>query len=158
MGGLDIKDCLIAWGEWSHDLGHGTCASPSQILINLAPIADADEGGLRVMKCSYSAQITDCEALMIDKAVAELKSRSERLNAILGYAVDNDETRIIYQSMLYQVIKLRFYNDLKSQDIANVLNRYFEKRIFNRINVEKLIERGMGFIEGQLMLDNAAMA
>lgn len=156
MGDLDIKDYLIAWGEWSHDFGHGACASPSQILINLAPIAD--EGDLKVAKYSYSAHITDCEALMIDKAVSELKSRSERLNALLGYAVDNDDNKTIYQSMLYQVIKLRFYDDLKSQDIANTLNRYFEKRIFNRINVEKLIERGMGFIEGQLMLDNAAMA
>lgn len=153
---LDIKDYLIAWGEWSHDFGHGACASPSQILINLAPIAD--EGDLKVAKYSYSAHITDCEALMIDRAVSELKSRSERLNAILGYAVDNDDNKTIYQSMLYQVIKLRFYDDLKSQDIANTLNRYFEKRIFNRINVEKLIERGMGFIEGQLMLDNAATA
>lgn len=153
---LDIKDYLIAWGEWSHDFGHGACASPSQILINLAPIAD--EGDLKVAKYSYSAHITDCEALMIDRAVSELKSRSERLNAILGYAVDNDDNKTIYQSVLYQVIKLRFYDDLKSQDIANTLNRYFEKRIFNRINVEKLIERGMGFIEGQLMLDNAAMA
>ena len=156
MSDLDIKDYLIAWGEWSHDFGHGACASPSQILINLAPIAD--EGDLKVAKYSYSAHITDCEALMIDRAVGELKSRSERLNAILGYAVDNDDNKTIYQSMLYQVIKLRFYDDLKSQDIANTLNRYFEKRIFNRINVEKLIERGMGFIEGQLMLDNAAMA
>lgn len=156
MSKLDIKDYLIAWGEWSHDFGHGACASPSQILINLAPIAE--EGDIRVAKYSYSAHITDCEALMIDRAVGELKSRSERLNAILGYAVDNDDTKIIYQSVLYQIIKLRFYNDLKSQSIADVLNKYFEKQMFNRINVEKLIERGMGFIEGQLMLANAAMA
>lgn len=155
MSDLDIKDYLIAWGEWSHDFGHGTCASPSQILINLAPVAEA--GDLRVARYSYASHITDCEALMIDRAVGELKSRSERLNAILGYAVDNDDTKTIYQSMLYQVIKLRFYDDLKPQSIADTLNRYFEKQMFNRINVEKLIERGMGFIEGQLTLDNAAM-
>lgn len=146
----NIKTMLAAWGAWADDLGNGGgCSSPSQALINCAPFADAEQK--RVARYDNAPHISDEDALMVDAAIGNLKRHSERLNAILGYACDNDDMSVISNAMLFQVIWLRYREDVKSRGIAQTLNLYFEKRLFNQVSVDKMLERAHGFIERDLI-------
>jgi len=146
---MDIKELLEAYGAWCRaDSNNLDCKSPSEMIMRSAPHADASETS-PVTRCQAD-YISDDMALKIDRIVGDLESHNELPSVVLDYAIETDNTKLIHQSVLCEVIKLRFHGNLKPQDIADKLNRDFKKRIFNRINVEKLIERGMGFIEGQL--------
>lgn len=149
----DTKELLIAWGAWAHNFEGGSCASPAQALINIAPHQDAQDIKRKRIEHAY---ISDEDALMVDAAVMKLKRHSKRLSALLTYYVDNEDTDMISMAMIYHVTMLRFYDGIKSRGIAERLNKYFEKRLFNQVNVEKMIERGIGIVEGA-MIDSQVM-
>ena len=145
----DTKELLIAYGFWARNNNESLgCKSPSLTLMSQAPHQCEQNIKRRRTDIPY---ISDETALMVDAAVMKLKCHSERLSALLTYYVDNDDSDMISIAMIYQVTMLRFYHNIKSQGIADKLNEYFDKPIFNRISVEKMIERGIGIVEGAMI-------
>ena len=136
MSEIDIKEMLLAWGDWANDhvdsLG---CKSPSQMLMISAPFADASEKPVRRSQVVY---ISDEHALMVDKAVGKLARHSVLLWAVL---------RLHYQ--FNWSIRRIAKEHLSPLEYPNDEN----KKVHHTV-AERLIERAVGFIEGA-MLNNS---
>lgn len=142
---MDIKSQLEAWGAWTRDNDTLGCKSPSLTLMSQAPHRDTS---IIASKRSNIAHISDDDALVIDRAVLVLKQRSKHLRALLDYYVENGDIDMITIFVMYHVIIMRFCYGHRAGRIAEELNESLSKKLFNRISVDKIIERGMGIIDG----------
>jgi len=147
----DVKVKLAAWGAWTRDNGSGQgCSSPSQALINCAPVCDSDYK--RYARYSEFEHISDDEALEVERAMATLKSYSARLDVAMGVMLELElaDDNLLICNLMYPVLKRHFRYDESFSRIARELTKALDKNITD-VKVKVIMERGAGFIEALLM-------
>ena len=146
----DIKITLAAWGAWTRDIGSGgSCSSPAQALINIAPFGEVAKRRARYDSVVY---ISDEDAIQIDRAMATLKRYSARLDVALGHMLDAEleDDNLMVCVLMYPVLEMHYRYDDSYRSIANELTRDLNKKITD-VKVKAIVERGTGFIEGILI-------
>lgn len=142
----DIKVKLAAWGAWTRDIGaSGSCSSPAQALINMAPFGEDAKRRARYDNITY---ISDEDALAVDRAMLALRRYSARLDVALGHMLDNEleDDNLMVCVLMYDVL-LRYYrHDESLRDIATNLTMTFGKP-FTHTKVKSILERGIGWID-----------
>lgn len=142
----DIKVKLAAWGAWTRDIGTGgSCSSPAQALINIAPFGDTDKRRARYDNIAY---ISDEDALQVDRAMLELRRYSARLDVALGHMLDNEleDDNLMVCVLMYDVLMHYYREDESLRDIATNLTMTFGKP-FTHTKVKTILERGTGWID-----------
>lgn len=149
----DVKVKLAAWGAWTRDIGAGGgCSSPSQALINCAPVCDSDYK--RYARYQQVEHISDDEALEVERAMATLKSYSARLDVAMGVMLELElaDDNLLMCNLMYPVLEMHFRYDESFRCIAGELSKDLGKKITD-VKVKAIMERGAGFIEGVLIVD-----
>lgn len=144
----DTVELLKAWGQWSRDNHNLGCKSPSLMLMRSAPHKDKLDAPTRVAQLAY---ISDDDALRVDDAVADLKSNSERLDALVGYYCDNKDMSFLSKAMRHRVIKNTYIGNMSLDDVARDINYFLGKPLFSPVRVTRVLESAIGFIDGRLV-------
>ena len=146
----DVKVLLAAWGQWTRDnQDSGNCKSPSQMLINSAPVNDSDvKRYARYADCEH---IDDDTALQVERAVTALKKYSERLYVALEHMLENktQDDNLFVSAMMYTVITHHYRYGESFKQLAKDSTARFGIKITD-VKIKSILERGCGFIEGQL--------
>ncbi|WP_413520609.1 antiterminator Q family protein [Psychrobacter glacincola] len=144
----DTVELLKAWGQWSRDNHNLGCKSPSLMLMRSAPHKDKSDAPTKVAQLTY---ISDDDALRVDDAVADLKSNSERLDALVGYYCDNKDMSFLSKAMRHRVIKNTYIGNMSLDDVARDINYFLGKPLFSPVRVTRVLESAIGFIDGRLV-------
>jgi hypothetical protein len=126
----DIKALLAAYGNWCNNNNDNlTCKSPSELIMQSAPHADASE--LRVAKYDSAGFITDDLALQIDGLMLEL---------------------ITYSPIIGECLKRKY---IKGQSPEHIAHKYLTRlkyadgstRKVSKHKASEYLAHGEGFIE-----------
>lgn len=147
----DVKVLLAAWGQWTHDMEtKGSCASPSQMLINSAPVNDSNIK--RYAKYAECEHIDDDTALQVERAVTALKKYSEHLYVALEHMLANkaQDDNLFVSAMMYTVITRHYRYGESFKQLAKDSTARLGIKITD-VKIKSILERGCGFVEGQLV-------